>query len=80
MPPSVVICINKTRPLSSARPLLAVFKMYHDAPVKVLLSKIVAPSSKKNGVMGWLASSTTLGSAAPSKPEADAGPSNPMVA
>ena len=46
----------------------------------MLLTISVAPSVKKYGVMGWLVSSTTLGSAAPGIPEEEAGPANPMVA
>ena len=78
--PEEVTCINKTRKSASGNPLEAVFKMYQEAPVKVLLKSVVAPSFKKNGVMGWLLSSTMLGSAAPSSPDDDAGPSKPMVA
>ena len=70
----------KARPLASASPFAAVFNTYHDAPVNVLLKSDVAPSLRKNGVMGCVASSTTEGSAAPEMPEAEAGPSRPMVA
>ena len=69
-----------TRPLASANPLEAVFKMYHEAPVKVLLNNEVAPSFKKKGVINCSGSSTMLASAAPSNPEVDAGPSSPTLA
>ena len=72
--------MTSTRPLASANPLEAVFKMYHEEPVMVLLTKEVDPSLRKNGVMGWFVSSTMLGSAASAKPEEAAGPSKPMVA
>jgi hypothetical protein len=78
MAPAVVICMTNTRPSASGKPLLAVFKTYHEAPVNVLLSKAVAPGVRKNGDIGWLASSTKDGSAAPGT--LDAGPSNPIVA
>ena len=66
--------------LASGSPFDAVFKMYHDAPVNVVASSKVAPLVAKNGVTGWLGSSTMEGSAAPGMPEADAGPLSPMVA
>ena len=69
-----------TRPLESGNPLAAVFRTYHDAPVSVLLSKLVAPSVTKNGLNGCVESSTREGSAAPSIPEVEAGPVKPMVA
>ena len=78
--PAVVTCMMYTRPLASGKPLAAVFNTYHEAPVSVVLSRLVAPFVKKYGVMGWVASSTTDGSAAPAMPEVDAGPSKPMVA
>ena len=78
--PDVVTCMISTRMSPSGKPFEAVFKMYHDAPVSVLLNKVVAPSVRKNGVMGCPASSTTAGSAAPAMPEAEAGPSSPTVA
>ena len=54
--------------------------MYHEDPVKVLLSTDTAPSVWKYGVMGWAESSTMEGSAASVTPEVDAGPVKPMVA
>ena len=77
--PEEVTRINKTRKSASGNPLEAVFKMYQEAPVKVLLKSVVAPSFKKNGVMGWLLSSTMLGSTAPPVLTM-MGPSKPMVA
>ena len=65
---------------ASGNPLAAVFKMYHEAPVSVVLSRLVAPAVKKYGVTGWLLSSTIEGSAAPAMPEVDAGPVKPTVA
>ena len=51
MLPVVVTCITRTRPLASGKPLAAVFNTYHDAPVKVVLVRFVAPGVKKYGVM-----------------------------
>ena len=65
--------------MSSANPFDAVFKMYHDAPVTVLLNKSVVSFSRKNGRIGWFSSSTMLASAAAARPEVEAGPSKPMV-
>ena len=70
----------RTCKLALGKPLAAVFKTYQEAPVRVVLSKLVALGVKKNGVMGWLASSTMDGSAAPAMPDVEAGPVNPMVA
>ena len=61
-----------TRKSELGNPLPAVFKMYHDAPVSVVLVRFVAPGVKKYGVTGWFASSTIDGSAAPAMPEVDA--------
>jgi hypothetical protein len=36
-----------TRPLGSGKPLAAVFNTYHEAPVSVVLSRLVAPFVKK---------------------------------
>jgi hypothetical protein len=47
MLPAVVTCRISTRPLASGNPLAAVFKMYQDAPVSVVLSNRVAPGVKK---------------------------------
>ena len=69
-----------TRPSASGKPFAAVFNTYHEEPVSVVLTKFVAPGVKKYGVIGWLASSTMEGSAAPAIPEVDAGPVKPMVA
>ena len=69
-----------TRPSPSGNPLAAVFNTYQEAPVKVELSRFVAPGVKKNGVTACKESSTTAGSAAPAMPEVDAGPVKPMVA
>ena len=80
MLPDVVTCITRTRPLASGKPLAAVFNTYHDAPVKVVLVRFVAPGVKKYGVMACVASSTIEGSAAPTMPEVDAGPDKPIVA
>ena len=80
MSPDVVTCMMSTRPLGSGNPLAAVFRTYHDAPVSVLLSKLVAPLVKKNGLTGCVESSTREGSAAPSIPEIEAGPVRPIVA
>ena len=66
--------------MASGKPLAAVFKMYQEAPVKVVLSRFVAPGVRKYGVMGWLVSSTIEGSAAPAMPEVEAGPVKPIVA
>ena len=76
----MVTCITKTCKFSSGNPLAAVFNTYHEEPVSVLLNTPVEPGVRKNGVMGWVLSSTTEGSAAPAMPDVDAGPSNPMVA
>ena len=53
---------------------------YHEDPTTVLASKLVAPSCRKKGVMGWVASSTTSGSSALANSLSLAGPSSPMVA
>ena len=50
--PAVVTCMISTRRLTSGKPLPAVFRMYHEAPVRVVLSKLVAPGVKKKGVTG----------------------------
>jgi hypothetical protein len=44
--------MTRTRPSASGKPLLAVFKTYQEEPVKVVLSKVVSPALRKNGVMG----------------------------
>ena len=66
----------------SGRPFATVFKIYQEAPVKVLTFKDVeAPEVKKPlTVVGKVVSSTRDGSAAPAIPEVDAGPDKPIVA
>ena len=49
--PAVVTCKMITCKFSSGNPFAAVFKMYHDEPVNVVLVKFVAPGVKKNGVI-----------------------------
>ena len=51
-----------TRKSPSGRPLAAVFSTYQDAPVSVVLVRLVAPGVRKYGVMAWVASSTMEGS------------------
>ena len=43
----MVTCMMKTRLLTSGKPLAAVFKTYHEAPVSVVLVRLVAPLVKK---------------------------------
>ena len=54
----------RTCKLALGKPLAAVFKTYQEAPVRVVLSKLVALGVKKNGVMGWLALSLITSDAA----------------
>ena len=60
-PPAVVTCKINTWRFSSGNPLPAVFNTYQEEPVKVVLSRLVAPFVKKYGVMGCAASSTIEG-------------------
>ena len=52
MEPVVVTCMIRTCKLASGKPLAAVFNTYHEDPVKVVASKLVAPDVKKYGVTG----------------------------
>ena len=78
--PDVVTCMIKLCKFSSGRALPASERTYQDEPTIMSEANEVAPSTKKNGVIGWFGSSTMLGSAAPSMPEVEAGPVKPMVA
>ena len=47
MEPVVVTCMIITRPDASGKPFAAVFRTYQEAPVNVVLSRLVAPGVKK---------------------------------
>ena len=80
MEPDVLTCMNKMRLSSPAVALDASPVTNQEAPDTEFDNSDVAPSSKKKGEMRWSESSTRVGSEAPSKPEAEAGPSKPNVA
>ena len=80
MGPAVLTCMNSTRLSAPAVAFAASPVTNQEAPDTEFESNDVAPSFKKNGEMRWSASSTSVGSEAPSKPEAEAGPSKPNVA
>ena len=65
---------------AAGKALSALFSTNQDEPTTVFDSTCVSPSFWKNGVIGWVLSSTKEGSSALGKADALAGPSNPMVA
>ena len=78
--PPVVTCNTMTCRLSSGSALPASFSTNQDEPTIMLAASWVAPLSAKKGVKAWSGSSAMAGSAAPSMPDVEAGPVNPMVA
>ena len=78
--PEDVTCMIRHCKSSLGRALPASDSTNQDDPTSMSATNDVAPSSKKNGEMGWAGSSTSVGSEASAMPEAEAATSNPMVA
>ena len=72
--------MKRTRKSPAGKAFSASLSTNQDEPTTVFDSTCISPSFWKKGEIGWVLSSTKDGSSALGKPDALAGPSNPMVA